>query len=222
LGIRRGDADPQAELERVVGVASRTDAPGALVVDYHTAQSPDRPRREAFFKRHGVPVATRRDEVRATFDKDGTPHGLDTQLSQRQYRADAAFAVCLWLRDARSPWTLEQLADRLRQPLFVPFAGRKAAALGLPFEPTLVDAANPVEALRSLRFSLDPLVEKVTRSTNERVFRWEGDWPDLPRDRTEVRRDRVLSRARWQFVTRDEHVFTETLTKEARDVPEPN
>jgi CRISPR system Cascade subunit CasD len=222
LGIRREEADQQAELERALGVATRTDAPGTLLVDYHTAQSPDGARRAAFSKRHGVPIATRRDEVSATFEKDGAPHPLDTQLSQRQYRTDAAFAVCLWLRDDQSPWTPELLVDRLREPRFVPFAGRKAAALALPFEPTLVDATNPMEALRLLRFSLDRFVEKLTRSAKERVYRWEGDWPGLPSDRTEVRRDRVLSRARWQFLTRDEHVFTETRTEETRDVPESN
>ena len=220
LGIRREDADGQAELERVLGVATRTDAPGTLLVDYHTAQAPDGPRRAAFLKRYGVPIATRRDEVSATFDRDGARHPLDTQLSQRQYRTDAVFAVCLWMRGDRSPWTAEMLVDRLRQPMFLLFAGRKAAALGLPFEPTLVEATNPVEALRALCFSLDPLVESLTRPTKDRVYRWEGDWPGLRCDRTEVRRDRALSRARWQFLNRDEHVLTETRTEEARDVPE--
>jgi CRISPR system Cascade subunit CasD len=220
LGVRRDEADGQVELERALGVATRTDAPGTLLVDYQTAQSPDGPRRAAYLRRHGTPIATRRDEVRATFDKAGARHPLDTQLSQRQYRADAAFAICLWLRDDRSPWSLELLVDRLRQPRFVPFAGRKSAALALPFEPTLVDAANPVEALRALRFSLDGFVGKLPRASQEQVYRWEGVWPGLAHDRTEVRRDRVLSRARWQFLTRDEHVFTEPRIEEVTDVSE--
>src|SRR5689334_9356211 len=41
LGIRRDDSDAWGELDRSVGFASRTDAPGELLVDYHTAQGPD-------------------------------------------------------------------------------------------------------------------------------------------------------------------------------------
>ncbi|MBI5510180.1 MAG: type I-E CRISPR-associated protein Cas5/CasD [Deltaproteobacteria bacterium] len=221
LGIRRDQADEQAELERALGVATRTDAPGALLVDYHTAQAPDETRRKAFRKRQGVPIATRREELSATFDKDGTPHALDTQLSQRQYRTDAIFAVCVWLKHGDGPWTVESLAEALRRPVFTPYAGRKAAPLALPFEPALVEADSPVAALRQLRFSLDAhCADRLARGSSERVYRWEGEWPGLTAERGEVRRDRVLSRTRWQFLTRDEHVLSETTSEEASDVPE--
>jgi hypothetical protein len=92
----------------------------------------------------------------------------------------------------------------------------------LPFEPTLVEAEDPVAALRSLRFSLDEVIEKrVVLRCPQRTYRWEDEnkqWPGLLRDRTEVRRDRVASRARWQFLLREEHVLTER--KEDADVSE--
>lgn len=222
LGVPRDDAERQAELERVLGVATRTDAPGCLLVDYHTAQAPDSTRAKAFARATGLPIATRRDEVHATFDKDGVPHDLDTQLSQRQYRTDAVFAGCVWLRDDKGPWTEEALVEALTRPRFLPYAGRKAAVFAMPFEPQLIEAADPVQAMRSASFSLDAVLAPLTRTVRAREYRWEGEWPGLAPDRTEVRRDLVLSRSRWQFLTRDEHVWTETLTKEeAADVPEP-
>ncbi len=220
LGIPRHDADGQAELERSLGVATRTDAEGTLLVDYHTAQAPDSTRLVAFRKRTGFPVATRRDEVNAVFDKDGNPRVLDTQLSQRQYRTDAAFAVCVWLRVEPARWTLDAIADRMRQPIFAPFVGRKAAPMGTLFEPTVIETTDPVAAVRDLRFSLDEAIARVTRAARHRTFRWEGDWKGVKPDRTETRRDRVHSRERWQFHVRDEHVLTEA--KEEGDVSQPH
>lgn len=218
LGVPRHDAEGQAELERSLGVATRTDAEGSLLVDYHTAQAPDGTRIKAFEKREGRSVATRLDEVSATFDKDGTHHGLDTQLSQRQYRVDAAFVVCVWLRDGTARWSLESIEEHLRRPHYAPFAGRKGAPVGLPFEPSIVEAEDPVSAMRAMHFELDGLLKPVSSKSPERIFRWEGDWQGLKTHRTEMRRDRVTSRARWQFHLREEHVLTEP--KEDHDVPE--
>lgn len=220
LGVRREDEERQAALDCSFGVATRTDAVGELLVDYHTAQAPDGPRVAARSKALG-PVATRREEVHATFDRNGVPHALDTQLSQRQYRTDAAFAICLWTRDAAALWSLEQVAERLKEPVFAPFAGRKGAALAMLFEPQVVIATDPVSALRTLTFGLDWVLGPVLRDAKERTYRWDGDWAGLKPERTEVRRDRVHSRARWQFITRDEHVLTELAEfKEGSDVSE--
>lgn len=219
LGISRHDVDGQDELERCLGIATRTDAEGSLLVDYHTAQAPDAARIKAFTKREGRPPSTRLDEVSATFDRDGVRCPLDTQLSQRQYRVDAAYAVCLWLRGSAARWSLETIVDHLRMPRYVPFAGRKGAAIALPFEPSIVDAEEPVAALRSLRFTLDAVIETpVASKSRERTYRWEGEWQGLVPQRTDVRRDRVASRVRWQFLTRAEHVLTEA--KEGADVLE--
>ncbi len=223
LGVAREDAEGQAELERSLGVATRTDSPGSLLVDYHTAQAPDGTRLGAYRKLRGHPAATRREELAATFDRDGSPHPLGTQLSQRQYRVDGAYAGCLWLLEEPSRWKLEEIAEGMRRPQFVPYAGRKAAVLAMPFQPAILDAPDPVSALRAARFELDGELRRVLAASKERSFRWEGDWPGLVPARTEARRDRVASRARWQFTIREEHVLTETIeAKEGGDVLEPD
>ena len=222
LGIPRHDEVGQAEIERSIGVATRTDAPGALLVDFHTAQAPGELGIRTFIKREGRPMETRREELEASVDKDGNRRRPDTQISQRQYRVDAAFAVCVWLRVDDVRYSIETLADHLRCPVYTPFAGRKSAVIGLPFEPTLIEASDPVSALRDARFSLDDTIEKLILSKSaQRTYRWESDmtrWPDVRHHRIEVRRDRIASRARWQFLTREEHVHIET--KEPADVPQ--
>ncbi|HEY0866276.1 MAG TPA: type I-E CRISPR-associated protein Cas5/CasD, partial [Fimbriimonas sp.] len=226
LGVRRDDLVGQASLAQDFGVATRTDAEGVLLVDYHTAQAPDGPRISAFRRRTGRLPATRREELRCTVDAKGNPAALETQLSQRQYRCDSAFAIALWLRREPAAWSLERVAEALASPTFIPFAGRRSAALALPFQPLLLDAEDPVAALRVARFSLDDLIlgllkPKWQGGGTKRTFRWEGDWKGLVPDRTETRRDQVVSRSRWQFIQRDEHVLVERVEAEATDVVEP-
>ena len=63
-------------------VAVRTDASGATLSDYHTAQVPE--------SRRGARHATRRSEL------DVKP--LQTILSRRDYRTDALFTIAIWAR----------------------------------------------------------------------------------------------------------------------------
>ncbi len=228
LGVRRDDHDGQAALERDIGVATRTDAEGVLLVDYHTAQAPDGPRITAFQRRFGRSPATRREELSCTVDTKGIPTALDTQLSQRQYRCDAAFAIAIWLRREPAEWTLSQISEALQSPRFVPFAGRRSAAIAMPFQPLILDDENPVAALRTAKFPLDNSIaiilepdSKNRRNPPQRTFRWEGNWEGLAPERTEVRRDQVVSRTRWQFIQRDEHVLVERLETEGTHVAEP-
>jgi len=225
LGIRRDEEDGQTALERDLGVATRTDAEGSLLVDYHTAQAPDEPRIRAFRRRRGRLPATRREELSCTTDAKGVPVELGTQLSQRQYRVDAVFAVALWVREEDSTWSLERIQEALVRPVFVPYAGRRSAAIAMPFQPRLVEADDPVAALRGVQFPLDEelgaLLDPKRRGpvqTVQRIYRWERqtkgkEWNVTP-DRTEARRDQVVSRTRWQFNQRDEHVLVERIEKE--------
>lgn len=221
LGLRREDSDQQAALDSSFGVASRTDAEGVLLVDYHTAQAPDTARLRAFGRRMSRPPATRREELSCTLDAKGERTALGTQLSSRQYRCDAVFAIALWVRGEKERWSLEQLAEALRRPIFPPYAGRRAAVVALPFEPQLREAEDPVDALRSVRFSFDGQLEPILKTQETRTYRWEGVWPHLEPDRTEVRRDLVASRSRWQFTTREEFIRTERIDREAENVAEP-
>ena len=206
LGLRREDGDACVELDRSFGFASRTDAPGALLVDYHTAQGPkekllraeERAAHKAKLSWHRP--ATRRAEL-------AYPRwDLATVLSSRQYRVDALYTVALWALDAAPRWSLEQLQAVLRAPHFVPYLGRKSCPLDLPMEPQLVDASDPVAALSRAKFNTDALVGPVLdRGRGSATVQWEGDWPGLAAAQTVRRRDRVLSRARWQFTERQEH-----------------
>jgi len=221
LGLRREDAEALAELDRSFGVATRTDAEGSLLVDYHTAQAPDGARLKAFRRRMSRPPATRREEISCTFDARGNPTALDTQLSSRQYRSDAVFVIAIWLVDTRCRWSLEAVRDALRRPIFPPYAGRRSAALGLPFEPQICEATDPVAALRTVRFSLDGMLAPILQREETRTYRWEGEWSGLEPQLTEVRRDRVSSRARWQFTIRNDYVRTERIEGERAHVAEP-
>jgi Lon protease-like protein len=72
-------------------------------------------------------------------------------------------------------------------------------------EPQLVEAGNPVEAMGRARFATDALVAPVVSGRRTGTAQWEGDWAGLTPEQTVRRRDRVLSRARWQFTERSEH-----------------
>lgn len=221
LGIRRDDADAWGELDRMIGFASRTDAPGELLIDFHTAQGPDEKLLRAqagVARKAGAPwhrPATRRAEL--AFRR----HELSTLLSSRQYRVDAVWTSALWLCSERSPWSLEQLADALQRPHFVPYLGRKCCPLDVPMEPQVVDAADPVEAMSRAAFHTDELLEAVLRNgSGKATVQWEGTWPGLEPAQTSRRRDRVLSRARWQFTEREEHQRAWSPGEGGRHVPE--
>lgn len=208
LGVRRDDQAGWAALELAFGFASRTDAPGELLVDFHTAQGPDEKllRAEAVAaKRAKAPwhrPATRRAEL--AFPR----HALATMLSMRQYRVDASWTAALWLRPESEapPWSLAQLQEALRRPQFVPYLGRKSCPLDLPMEPQLVEAVDPVAAMATAGFRTDDLLAPVvSRGKGKGTVQWEGAWPGLAAAQTVRRRDRVSSRSRWQFGEREEH-----------------
>jgi|GEM_PF-1940667 len=103
-----------------------------VIRDYHTAQTVHRK-----IKR----PRTRRDAV-----LDG--HALDaihTEITQRDYLSDCAFAVAAWGGDAAA------LAAALRRPVFAPFLGRKSCPLAAPVDPSVVDADVPWSAFAALR-----------------------------------------------------------------------
>jgi CRISPR system Cascade subunit CasD len=207
LGIRREDGDALAELDHSLGFASRTDVPGELLVDFHTAQGPDEKllRGEArVAKRAGQPwhrPETRRAEL--AFRRQA----LSTLLSSRQYRVDAVWTAAVWLRpEAAGRWPLAGVADALRRPRFVPYLGRKSCPLDVPMEPQVIDASDPVDAMARAVFHTGDLLGPVlSRGEGRATVHWEGTWDGLEPDETSRRRDRVTSRARWQFGEREEH-----------------
>jgi CRISPR system Cascade subunit CasD len=222
LGLRREDADGLQALDEAMGFASRTDAPGELLFDFHTAQGPPEKllrAQELATRKAGSPwhrPATRRAEL-------AYPRAeLKTLLSQREYRVDGLWTVALWIRAEASPrWTLDDLAQALARPRFVPYLGRKSCPLDVPMEPQIVDAADPVGAMAAVTFKSDVLLGGVRRSGRGKgTVRWEDSWPGLEPDQTSQRRDRVLARMRWQFTDRPEHQRAWTGPNGGEDVPE--
>jgi CRISPR system Cascade subunit CasD len=196
LGLRRSDEEAQRQLTEVLHFAVRTDWGGAPLRDYHTVQTGRAGRKETFF--------TRRDELRAA--------RVDTLVSQRYYRVEGAWTVVAWLRSA-DRWTLENLAAALRQPVFVPYLGRKSCPLAWPLEPKVVTAASVVAALEASACARwHAHVKALGRKPSESVLlSWEageeavvGVRPGEVSVRETLRRDQPVSRSGWLFARRRE------------------
>jgi CRISPR system Cascade subunit CasD len=190
MGVRREEEERHVLLAATYGFAVRVEAPGLLLRDYHTTQAPPERRKVVHY--------TRRDELRAD--------DLNTILSSREYRCDALYTVALWVINRESlPFTLDELAEGLRQPRFVLYLGRKSCPLALPVQAVVITAPNLEAAFAQIDFKD---AEDVGRLQQKRILLcWEpgaevGAWQPL---QTVTRRDHPLSRRRWQFSERSEH-----------------
>jgi CRISPR system Cascade subunit CasD len=201
LGLEREDDAGQAALAAEYALALLCVAPGRLLADYHTAQVPSTLRGRRF--------ATRAEEL--------AQPGLNTILTRRDYRTDAWHLAALSARGAAPRWALEELAEAMRCPGFIPYLGRKSCPLGLPLAPEIVEA-NEAPAALAQRHAAGPEVALRRRWLNQRP----GEEPatlmvtldagevaedDPRRLRVELRRDQPRSRRRWQFDLREELVL---------------
>jgi len=185
FGIRRDEEGRLKALGESCSFAVRVDSMGVLLRDYHTTQVPS--------AKKGVIHYTRRSEL-ATDD-------LNTILSSRDYRCDAAYTVAITVAD-NSPYTVQQLATALKKPVFTLYLGRKSCPLALPLQPQVVSAATLREVLETVP-SADELSGIIQRG-DAAVF-WEDDKTSgLERQQSITRRDESRSRKRWQFSERQE------------------
>ncbi len=195
LGLVREDARAHDALDDGYGVAVRLDVPGRPIVDYHTAQTAP----EAAVRR-------RRPATRAAVLAAGMP---ETTVSRRVYREDALATVAIWAR-AQARWPLQELAARLREPVFVLYAGRKANALGLPVAPAIVRAATLREAFEQRAgppaLAADRLRPAFPFSMEVSHDACDGFDAGLEPVRRERRRDTAPRRDRWQFAERTVYV----------------
>ncbi len=201
-GIEREDRAAHDSLERGLGFAVRVDFPGRTLRDYHTAQAPGSRRNKRW--------RTRRDEL-------AEPLELNTILSERSYLTEQSATILLWRRpDTQAP-CLDDINDRLLEPIFAPYLGRKSCPLGLPLTPIgPLRARDPVAALAV--FDADPasalsgLHRNYEARARERLGKQPELWMDaddarafgLKSDERTVRRDRIRDRSRWLFADRDE------------------
>lgn len=215
LGIRRSDEAALAALHAGYGLAVLQLAPGTLLRDYHTAQTVS----ASDLKK--AARATRRDELRAVPRAD-----LHTILSERDYRQDAQHVVALWVR-AAAPFTLDQIAMALREPVFGLYLGRRSCPLALPLVPKVFDATSLRDAFAQEQVTMaahwaDVAGDHWASNRQRQVLRERLDgtaggwlfWEDgfnsglngIPD--TYLRHDAPLHRERWQFAARREYRST--------------
>lgn len=198
-GLWRDD-DRQGALAASLAFSVRVDSAGRALLDYHTTQTIARQRHRRF--------ATRRAELARKND-------LTTILSQRTYRADAAFTIAVG-EVAAGPFSLDELAQSLRRPALPVHAGRRACPLGLPPSPALIEAESLTEAFdhydrsegrNAERAALRRLfLGKASMMAVDRAFVDSDQLGGLEVHRWENRRDQPVDRSRWQFAPRDEGI----------------
>ena len=213
LGVTREDQGAHDALDRGYGFGVRLDAPGAPLVDYHTAQTVG-----------ASAVKKQRPATRAALLAAGE---RETILSRRAYRQDALATVALWVRDPDARWSLAALHTALGRPGFTLYAGRKANVFGLPLGPVVRECATLAEAVawyadsRGMRADAPAADVAAVRGVLNRLRPRQGWGRELAfddpggaaeagvaTDRREVRRDVRAQRARWQFAERVVHVGT--------------
>lgn len=203
LGVRREDESGQTSLRQGYGFAVGVLSGGKLLRDYHTAQVPGR----AALKDR--PHTTRRDELSVP------KHELGTILSTRDYRQNSASLIAVQRR-GDAPYTLDSLANALREPRFVLYLGRKSCPPAAPLHPQIIAADSAFAAFAAYLAGLDarcnahrdhwgrPPLEppgKVVR------LAWgDGVEAGVSADLSTLRKDRVIRRRGWQFGDRAEHV----------------
>ena len=192
MGIERTNEKVHRQLQQGLYFAVRTDAPGRPFVDYHTTQTP---------KGRNRKFGTRREQLASG--------ELHTVLSRREWRSDACFTVALWIRRENSV-DIDKLARALRNPDFALFLGRKSAPLGLPLNPSIVEAESFMAAFSARRRTDEEsyVLENIRLGDESpELYAFDHDAPGSPDEfRIEKRRDVVSSRSRWQFTDRMEGV----------------
>lgn len=217
LGIGRADPGHEALAARW-RIALRADHLGAPLADFHTAQTPP--------QRRGRGYATRADELALKTD-------LATIVSRRDHWTDAAFTVALWPSDAATDGPdAAAIAAALAHPVWAPFAGRRACPLSRPLEPRVIAADTVMQA-----FAGWDAAEATARARAEAqglalpthrvgsIYALDDDFGvggplavacgELKPDRREIRRDRLVSLARWQYEPRGEILARAATTTEA-------
>lgn len=190
LGIRRDEEDRQKKLAEACSFAVRVDAMGTLLRDYHTTQVPS--------TRKGITHYTRRSELAGD--------DLNTILSSRDYRCDAAYTVAVAIREG-SAYTAQKLADALLKPVFTLYLGRKSCPLALPLQPKVIIKETLKDALAGVTFEDGELAGMLNHS--HVLLYWEDEQDSgFKHDQVITRRDTPLSRTRWQFGERREHLCT--------------
>ncbi|WP_367027381.1 type I-E CRISPR-associated protein Cas5/CasD [Methylococcus sp. ANG] len=197
LGLRRDDEAGQCHLAESLKFGVKTLAMGSVVKDYHTTQVPPQDKKAKHWH-------TRRDELRVEKTR------LGTILSSREYRQDGLWLAAAWSDGEKPAYTLDDLAGHLARPAFTLYLGRKSCPLALPLSPRVVRAETLKDAFAEYPVPL--LAEKkelkLVRGAELASYAWEScDHSGMRETLRAPCYDDPLSRTRWQFASREEHVF---------------
>ena len=193
LGIDRGDETIHQSLREHCHFAVGIQATGRLLRDYHTAQVPSK------VSLKNRPHHTRRDELNLPKED------LNTILSTRDYRQDASCLVAVQL-NPNAPYSLEQLAQALKEPKYVLYLGRKTCPPTLPLWPQVIESSNALEAIEKYRAQLVTVLGVNEVEPLAQMVWGDGIKSGCQHDLKVVRKDRLLSRRNWQFGDRYEYV----------------
>ncbi|WP_429886417.1 type I-E CRISPR-associated protein Cas5/CasD [Geoalkalibacter halelectricus] len=219
IGIRRNEEERLAQLAAGYRFAVKVISSGHPLRDYHTTQAPDSVGKFVY--------RTRRDELITGKNR------LGTILSSREYRCDALSLIAVAAM-ADAPFNLVQLRDALLKPRFHLYLGRKSCPLAAPLNPHICTAKGFGEALDNYRHAALFISNRALRAARNEIgsladapglmklskednsvfaydkqparYYWEGDGGDLIAQQSLVRHDQPLSRNRWQFTQRTEHL----------------
>ncbi len=208
LGVRRDDAATQARLRDGYRMATIAHTPGSLLRDYHTTQVAPEIARKRNWR-----FATRREELSLSRET------LNTILSTREYLCDAFYTVCLRGATAEPPYPLAEIAERLRNPVFTLYLGRKSCPIALPVQAQIVTGTNLHEALKAAAFQDQEFLKKLPERGAEGILCWEGDdETGFPAEAAYAtpRRDLPTDRAKWLFEERVEREARVTIPEEVR------
>lgn len=183
------------QMSQGYGIAVKIEAAGTPLFDYHTVQVPS-----SGTGRNKKKFYTRRDEL-CREDRSA----LNTILSRREYRQDAYYTVALWTRP-EAPYPLDELCEKLLEPVYMLYLGRKACPPALPLNPVIVPAALNIEEALDKMVLPDEIKDGFERLWQDSaIITWDMDAETLMHHlQTVERRDAVLSRLRWQFSVRSE------------------
>jgi len=200
FGIRRVECEKLEALFNGYDLAVKVQSVGTLLKDYHTVQVPDSAGK--------VRYATRRDEIVTGRDR------LGTILTSREYRCDSLYIIAVRQRHS-APYSLEEIKDKLANPVFVLYLGRKSYPPAAPLKPQIIESSGFKAALDNAvfpplvtSFSGEDITGRFIPISTSRYY-WENEAGDMTPQQTLERYDKPLNRSRWQFSPRKEHLFVE-------------
>lgn len=214
LGITREDENANLVLREGYAFTFAVLSEGQLLRDYHTTQVVS----QSVLSEQ--PHKVRGDELVVPPEK--RKKHLNTILSTRDYRQDVQMLVAVESKET-APYPLEKLSKKLNSPEFTLYLGRKSCPLAAPLWPRIEPAEH---ALAACKVYLTALAEKVSKENLKwwdrnaqpcldtdgkplpiRSLHWSNDCTvGIAPTFSVPRKDHLLSRKRWQFEDRIEHI----------------